>query len=331
MDTSLIFVIVIVVIASLYNFYNGANDCANSIATTVSTRVLSIWQAVFLAGVLNFAGAFLTTEVAKTIGKGIIPEEHLTEIVIIAAILGAVAWAAIATHMGAPVSITHCMVGGLMGAGLAAYGFGGVNWEGLKKIGIGMVTSPIGGFIVGVILIVIIYHLFKKWRPQKANFLFGKLQVVSASFMALTHGTNDSQNAMGIITAALFAAGYITDFEVPFWVILISAFFMGIGTLIGGKSVIKTVGMKMTDIKPVQGFAAETSASFVILIASFLGIPISTTHTISTSVMGVGASRRLSAVRWTVVKQIIWAWIITIPFAALVAALCYYGINYFIA
>ena len=316
MEFGLIMVIIIIVLAWIYDFYNGANDCANSIATTVSTRVLSPFKAVVLAAVLNFAGAFITTEVAKTIGKGIVSAEFITPALVMSATIGAVIWAAFATHRGIPVSISHCIVGGLIGAGLAGHGWQAINWVKMKSIIIGMVTSPVGGFILGFVLLLALMHIFRNWRPARANFLFGKAQLLSASFMALTHGMNDAQNAMGIITAALLAGGFIGAFEVPVWVIFGSAFFMGLGTLYGGSKVIRTMGMKLAKIKPIHGFSAETASSAVIFLASMLGIPISTTHVVSTAIMGVGSVRRFSAVRWGIAGHIVVTWILTVPAAA---------------
>lgn len=324
MESGIIFIIIIIILAWLYDFYNGANDCANSIATIVSTRGLTFYQATFLASVFNFAGAFLTTEVAKTIGKGIVFENFITPLVIISALIGAIVWTIFATHSGIPISITHAIIGGIIGAGISSHGFSSINWFGLKKIIIGMITSPLGGFLGGLILIIILFHLFKNWRPDSANFLFKKAQLFSSSFVALSHGTNDTQNAMGIITIALLSVGFIDSFKVPFWVIFGSAFFMGIGTFYGGKKVIKTIGMKIIQIKPIHGFAAETASAGIIFIASFLGIPISTTHIVSTSVMGVGCVKKISAVRWGIVKNIFITWILTIPITAIIGGIIYY-------
>lgn len=327
MEFGLIVVIIIIVIAWAYDFYNGANDAANSIATTVSTRVLTPFQAVLLAAVLNFAGALFTTEVAKTIGKGIVSAEFMVPMVIISAVSGAVIWAAFATYKGIPVSITHCIIGGIVGAGITSRGFDAINWAGFKKIGVGMITSPIGGFVLGFLLIVALFWMFKNYNPGRANSIFGKSQLISASFMAFTHGMNDTQNAMGIITIALMAGGFLQSFEVPLWVMAGSAFFMGIGTFYGGKKVIKTMGMKLVKIRPIEGFSAETASAGVIFIASILGIPISTTHVISCAIMGVGSSRRFSAVRWGIAGNIIAAWILTIPAAAISSGIIYYALE----
>ena len=327
MTTALWLVIIITFLAWIYDFYNGANDCANSIATTVSSRVLSPTKAIILAAVFNTVGAFISTEVAKTIGKGLLPENLMTTAVLVSAIIGAIAWSAYATHAGLPVSITHSIIGGIFGAGLVAYGFGAFKLQIFKKIVIAMITSPIFGFLIGLFLLAAIFWLFKKHQVKLVNKMFGKLQLVSASFMALTHGMNDTQNSMGIMTASLLAGGFIGSFEVPTWVILFSSLIMGLGTFYGGKKVIKTMGMKMTKIRPVEGFAAETSASIVIFIASLLGLPISTTHVISTSIMGVGSVKRFSAVRWGVAKEVLVAWLLTIPAAALVSAGVYFMIE----
>lgn len=319
---------IIIALAWIYDFYNGANDSANAIATTVSSRVLSPLKAVILAAVFNVLGALLTTKVAETIGKGILSSEYMTTMVVASTIIGAIAWAAFATHAGIPVSITHCMVGGIIGAGLAAYGLQAVNFAKLNKVIIGMLTSPVLGFLLGLFLLIAIFWMFKNRRPATVQHIFGRLQLLSASFMAYTHGTNDTQNAMGIITANLLAGGFIGEFKVPLWVILGSALFMGLGTFYGGRKVIHTMGSKLTEIKPVHGFAAETSSSLVILGASFLGIPISTTHVISASIMGVGSAKRFSAVRWGIVGDIIVAWFLTIPATAFVAAITYYVFDF---
>jgi PiT family inorganic phosphate transporter len=254
----------------------------------------------------------------------------MTTLILISAMVGAIAWAAFATHTGLPVSITHCIIGGMLGAGLLAYGFKAFQWSVMKKVIIAMVTSPIFGFILGLLLLALIFWLFKNFQPAFVSKIFGKLQIASASFMALTHGMNDTQNAMGVITASLLAGGFITEFKVPLWVIFLSSLFMGLGTFYGGKKVIKTIGMRITTIRPVDGFAAETSASIVIFISSLLGMPISTTHVISTSIMGVGSIKRFSAVRWGIAGNVIMAWILTIPASAIVAGITYYILKFFV-
>jgi PiT family inorganic phosphate transporter len=324
METGLLPVVIVVGIAWLYDFYNGANDAANAIATTVSTRVLTPTQALLLAGVLNCAGAFITTRVAKTIGKGIVDPELLGGAVLIAALLGAVVWVAFSTRIGMPISVTHALVGGIVGAVFLPHGLGVVKFEGFKKIIAGMILSPIFGFIIAGAFLLFLYSVSHRAHPSVAQQRYGKLQILSASFMALTHGMNDTQNAMGIITVALFTRGFIREFEVPLWVIVGSGFFMGIGTYVGGWRVIRTVGMRIASLRPVHGFAAETAAGSVIAGASYLGIPISTTHAITSSVVGVGAAERIHSVRWYVARDIVLAWIFTIPGSALCAGLIYY-------
>lgn len=322
--SSAMFIVIVVLLAWTYDFFNGMNDAANAIATSVSTRALSPRQAVVLARTLNFLGAFLTTEVAKTIGRGIVRPEFLTQPLVLAALIGASAWAGICTWLGLPISITHSLVGGLIGAGWAAAGTRALNFAGLFKIGYAMVVSPVGGFLGGFALMLAAYWAFRRVLPTVVTRVFRYGQILTASYVAFAHGANDTQNAMGIITAALLAAGFIKEFHVPLWVMIGSATFMGIGTSFGGWRVIRTMGMRMVKLQPVQGFSAEASAATVILGATLLGLPISTTHVISTAVMGVGATRRLSAVRWGVAGHIVGAWILTFPGAALIGAVSYY-------
>jgi PiT family inorganic phosphate transporter len=323
MESGLLWVIIIILIAWLYDFYNGANDAANAIATTVSTRVLSPRQALILAAILNAAGALITTRVAKTIGKGIVDPKLLAGAVLISALLGAVAWVAFSTRIGMPVSVTHSLVGGIVGAVYLPHGLGVVKAAGLNKIIAGMVFSPILGFIFAGVFLLFLYYMSQRTNPTVAQKRYGWAQIASASFMALTHGMNDTQNAMGIITVALFTGGFIHEFEVPLWVILGSGLFMGIGTYVGGWRVIRTVGMRIARLRPIHGFAAETAASSVIAGASALGIPISTTHAITSSVVGVGAAERVHGVRWHVAREIVLAWIFTIPGSALSSLLIY--------
>lgn len=327
MEAGLFPVVVIVVIAWLYDFYNGANDSANAIATTVSTRVLTPTQALLLAAFLNGAGAFITTRVAKTIGKGIVDPELLGGIVLVSALLGAVAWVAFSTQVGMPVSVTHSLVGGIVGAVYIPHGLGVLKVAGFRKIIGGMIFSPVLGFIFAGLLLVFLFYVSQAMRPAVAQKRYGRAQIASASFMALTHGMNDTQNAMGMITVALFTSGYISEFEVPLWVIFGSGLFMGLGTYVGGWRVIRTVGMRIAKLRPVHGFAAETAAGGVIAGASYLGIPISTTHAITSSVVGVGAVERVHGVRWQVVRDIVLAWIFTIPGSAVSAALVYLALD----
>ncbi len=312
-------VVLTVALAILFDISNGWNDSANAIATVVSTRVLSPAQAVALAAGMNILGAFLTTAVAKTIGKGVVDPKAVTETVVAVALFSGFAWNAAMTRLGLPVSASHALIGGLIGA---AYAYGGreiLNREGIIKIFIALVTSPILGMIFGFLFMKLIMKLFGTLSVGMVNRYFGKLQILSSAFMALSHGSNDAQKVMGIITLSLVSGGYIPSLDVPFWVILICALAMGLGTALGGWKVIKTMGVSMLKLEPIHGFAAETSATAIILGASHLGLPVSTTHVISTSIMGVGATRRLSAVRWGVAGKIVLAWVFTLPACALFA------------
>jgi len=315
---------VVFVLASAYNFVNGVNDCANAIATTVSTRALKPFQAVIMAAIFNTLGAFLTTAVARTIGKGIVDPADITLWILVFALIGAIVWSAGCSHLGIPISVTHAMVGGLMGAAAVAYGIGTWQWFGIRKILIAMILSPIAGFIVGYFFMVAVLWLSRRAVPQKAHRFFRISQVLSAAAMAFSHGANDTQNAMGVMTAALVIAGLQSDFSVPVWVILVSALFMGLGTQIGGWRIVKTMGSRMVRLQPAHGFAAETASALVIFVNSWLGAPISTTQVIATAIMGVGATENLNAVRWALARRIVITWFLTIPGAAAVSAACYY-------
>lgn len=331
--SSLLFVIVVVILASIYNYYNGANDSANSIATTVSTRALTPRQAVLMAAVLNMAGAFITTEVAKTMGKGIVEPSVLSghQEVLIASLIGAIVWAFACTHLGIPISITHSMVGGIMGAVIVSQGITVLKWAGIKKILLAMIISPIAGFAGAYIFMFLMLWLFRRARPGWANKFFRKGQIFTAGLVALTHGCNDTQNAMGIIAAALVIAGFIPFFYVPVWVILISALIMGLGTYISGWRVIRTLGQRLLKVTPVHGFCSEFTSAGVMLGASLMGAPISTTHVVSTSVMGAGATKKLTAVRWGVAGNIVITWILTFPGSALIGALSCLVLQYFLS
>lgn len=311
MSVSLIIVLLLVLAAE---FTNGLTDAPNAIATVVSTRVLSPRRAVIMAGVLNIFGVLLTgTAVAATIGKDIVRPEVIGLHTVAAALITVVIWTTITWRFGIPTSETHELVAGLAGAGLATAGPSALLWAGWQKILIGLGLSSIFGFFGGFLVMVVIYNLFRRTSRAVINVTFGRLQIVSAAFMAFSHGSNDGQKFMGAFTLALFIGGVLPTIEVPLWVILVCGLVMGIGTYLGGWRIIKTMGFKLTRLEPVNGFAAESSASFTILLASFLGIPLSTTHTINTAIMGVGATRRLSAVRWGVSRQIILTWLITFP------------------
>lgn len=321
-------IITVVTIAILFEVSNGWNDSANAIATVVSTRVLTPLQAVLLAAGMNVAGAFLSTAVAKTIGKGIVNPADITQTVVAAALLAGFVWNGAMTFFGLPVSASHALIGGVMGASVAHLGgFNQLNLAGLTKIFTALLTSPIIGIFFGYFFMKSIIRLFCNVSPGTINKHFGRLQILSAGFMALSHGMNDAQKVMGVITLALVSGGFITNVEVPSWVILLCALAMGIGTAAGGWRVIKTLGHQMLKLQPVHGFAAETAATAVIVGASSLGLPVSTTHVITTSIMGVGATKRLSAVRWGVAGKIVLAWIFTLPATAGVAWLTYHALN----
>lgn len=317
-------IVLIVVLALLFDVSNGWNDSANAIATVVSTRVLSPLQAVFLAAFMNMAGAFFSTAVAKTIGKGIVDPAAVTQIVVAAALSSGFLWNGLMTMVGLPVSASHALIGGLIGAAVAHGGYGLLNIVGIVKIFSALITSPIIGIVFGYIFMKFILRMFCNVSPGMVNKHFGRLQLISSAFMAFGHGSNDAQKVMGIITLALVSGGYLNSLEVPLWVIGLCALAMGIGTAAGGWKVIKTLGVQMLKLQPVHGFAAETSATAIILGASFLGFPVSTTHVIASSIMGVGATNRLSAVRWGIARKILVAWLFTLPMCAIVAWMFYY-------
>jgi PiT family inorganic phosphate transporter len=318
-------IIAVVTIALLFEISNGWNDSANAIATVVSTRVLTPLQAVLLAAGMNVAGAFLSTAVARTIGKGIVNPSDITQTVVAAALLSGFVWNGVMTLFGLPVSASHALIGGIIGAGVAHLGgYEQLNLSGLTKIFIALLTSPFIGIVFGYLFMKLIIRVFCNVSPGIINRHFGRLQIVSAGFMALSHGMNDAQKVMGVITLALVSGGFITSVEVPSWVIIICALAMGFGTAIGGWRVIKTLGHQMLKLQPVHGFAAETAATAIIVGASSLGLPVSTTHVITTSIMGVGATKRLTAVRWGVARKIMLAWIFTLPMTAAVAWLTYH-------
>ena len=312
-------------LALIFEFVNGWTDAPNSIATVVSTRVLRPAYAVLMAAVLNLAGAALTgTAVAKVISKDIVdmPLDERALPTLAAALIGASVWSMAAQRFGIPTSESHGLVAGLIGAAVAVGGWDAIIGKGTNKVLIGLVTSPTLGFIGGLLLMTLIYWLFFKVRLGVVRSLFGRAQIGSAAFMAFSHGSNDGQKTMGVLALALFLDGRQAGHNEPFiewWIIILAATVMGIGTAVGGWRVVHTLGTKMTKLEPVQGFAAETAAAGVILTASRLGIPISTTHAIGSSIMGVGATKRLSAVRWGVAGHIVSAWILTWPGCGLIA------------
>jgi PiT family inorganic phosphate transporter len=319
--------LIVVVLALLFDFSNGWHDSANAIATVVSTRVVSPLVAVMAAGVLNVAGAFMSTAVAKMVGSGIVNPAFVTQEMVAAALAGAILWNLFTLLLGLPTSSSHALLGGLVGAAVTHRGWATVKWSGLRPVMEAMVLAPFFGFAIGFSLMVLISWVCFRVTRSVATRLFKRLQLVSACFMAFSHGANDAQKAMGIITLALLSAGQIPSGEVPGWVIGACAVAMGLGTAVGGWRIVRTLGMGIVKLEPVHGFAAETGAAAVLLVTAYIGLPVSTTQTITTSVMGVGAIKRLSAVRWGVTTRILYAWIFTLPGAALLASLIYYLIG----
>ncbi len=300
-------------------FVNGWTDSPNAIATVVSTRVLSPGRAVMLAALLNGVGAFCGTAVAATIGKGIVRPESITVYTVAAAMVGIVTWSTLAWGRGLPTSESHALIAGLTGAGLAAAGPEVLLWAGWRKVLLGILFSTFLGFGGGLLLMAAIYRLFRRAAPATVRRIFGKLQIFSAGLMAFSHGSNDGQKFIGTFTLVLLLGGLIPEFHVSPWVIALCALVMALGTAVGGWRIIRTMGMRLTKLEPVHGFAAETGAGLTIVLASVFGIPLSTTHTISTAIMGVGATRRFSAVRWGVTRNIVTAWILTFPICGLIA------------
>ena len=319
--------LLVVALALLFDFSNGWHDSANAIATVVSTRVLSPLVAVLMAGLMNVAGAFMSTAVAKMVGSGIVDPGAVTQGVVACALSGAILWNLCTLLLGLPTSSSHALIGGLVGAGLVHGGWAVVKFSGLRSVLEAMILSPLFGFLIGLALMVAISWMFFRTSRSFATQLFGRLQLVSAGFMAYSHGANDAQKAMGIITLALLSAGQSTSTEVPTWVIVACAIAMGLGTAAGGWKIVRTLGMRIVKLEPVHGFAAETGAAAVLLATAHIGLPVSTTHTITSSVMGVGATKRLSAVRWGVTARILYAWIFTLPGAALLASIIYVGLT----
>ena len=319
----LAFVIFIIALALLFDFLNGMNDAANSVATIVSTRVLSPRLAVIWAATFNFIAAFFFgVHVARTIGTGVIDPGIVSPVLILVSLLGAVAWTHLCTQGGLPISVSHALIGGLIGSGVAKAGFGALLVPGLLKILLFIVLSPIVGFALAMTIMLTLYWLCRNSNLRRVDVWFRRLQLVSAGFYSLAHGTNDAQKTMGVVAVLLYSTGYLgPEFYVPLWVILSCHFAIAMGTLLGGWKVIETLGMKMTKLKPVHGFSAETASAISIIFASLVGAPVSTTHTITGAVIGVGAATRFSAIRWGVAYKIVWTWILTIPSTALVSFL----------
>jgi PiT family inorganic phosphate transporter len=325
MTPALALVVFIILVALTFDFLNGFHDAANSIATVVSTRVLSPQKAVAWAAFFNFVAAFiLGTHVAKTIGKGMINLEVVTQEVILAGLIGAIVWNLVTWYFGLPVSSSHALIGGYAGAAVAKAGFSAIEPSGWTKTLLFIVLAPMIGLLVGFLMMVMVTWIVRSWRPSRVDRRFRGLQLLSAAAYSLGHGGNDAQKTMGIITGLLVASGYLAKFEVPLWVILLSHAAIALGTLFGGWRIVKTMGSKITKLQPIGGFSAETAGALTLIGATLGGIPVSTTHTITGAIIGVGSTRRLSAVKWGVAGRIVWAWILTIPISAAVAAVAYY-------
>lgn len=327
MDPTLLILIFLIVVALAFDFLNGLHDAANSIATIVSTRVLSAKWAVIWAAFFNFiAFMFFGLHVAKMVGSGIVDPHIISDRLIFGALGGAISWNLLTWWAGIPSSSSHALIGGLVGAAIAKVGgLGAIQWAGLGKTAAGIVVSPTMGFVLALLLVLIVSWLFVKSSPFFADKVFRKAQFVSAALYSLGHGGNDAQKTMGIIAALLFAHGATgKPGEIPFWVVIACQTAMGLGTLFGGWRIVHTMGSKITRLTPMQGFCAETGGAIMLFMATHVGVPVSTTHTITGAIVGVGASRRASAVRWGVAKDIVIAWIVTLPAAALTAAVFYY-------
>ena len=329
MPSGFILLIVIVVLAVAFDFINGFHDTANAIATVVATRVLTPLQAILMAAVLNFVGAITGTAVAKTVGAGLVDSNAITQTAVVAALLAAIVWNLITWYYGIPSSSSHALIGGIVGAAIAQAGWGAPQYSALlEKVILPFLISPLIGFAGALLLMVVLLRLLGRHSPAWIQSTFGRLQILSSALMAYSHGGNDAQKTMGVITLALVTYGLQKGFDVPLWVILLSATAMALGTMSGGWRIMRTMGTRLAELRPIHGFAAETSAGLVIEIASRLGYPLSTTQVISATILGVGASRRLRAVRWSIAGSIVTAWIVTIPTCAALAWLLYHATRF---
>jgi len=327
----LISVAAIILVALVFDFLNGFHDAANSVATVVSTGTLSPNVAVAWAAFFNFVAAFgFGVKVATTLGKGVVDPSAIDRWVVLGGLAGAIAWNLITWYLGLPVSSSHALIGGLAGAAVVHSGFSVLLPKGLGKILLFIVLSPLIGFVLGFATMLLILWLHRDSLPSVVDRRFRRLQLVSAAFYSLGHGTNDAQKTMGIITILLYSSGYMKEFHVPIWVILTCHAAIAAGTLAGGWRIVKTMGMRITKLRPIGGFSAETAGAITLLGTALWGIPVSTTHTITGAIMGVGATHRLTAVRWGVARQIIWAWILTIPISAAISAAAYLAIRLFV-
>jgi inorganic phosphate transporter, PiT family len=325
-DAQALLLVLTIAVALLFDFTNGFHDTANAIGTAVGTRAMPPRVAVAFSAFLNLIGAVVTTqvlhaEVANTVGSLVAPADGVALSMLVAVLFGAITWNLITWRAGLPSSSSHALIGALIGMGFVAYGLGAIQWTEVYPVFIALLTSPIAGLVVAYILAVVLLNLFSRARPSQANGVFRKLQLFSSGFVAFSHGANDAQKTMAIITLALFSSGHISEFAVPTWVALAAALAIGLGTWAGGWRIIRTMGIRIIRMEPIHGFAAQTVAASVIQLATMWGLPVSTTQVVSGSVMGAGATRRFSAVRWGVARRIVWAWIFTIPASATLAAL----------
>ena len=325
--------LVVLGLAVLFDYINGFHDTANAIATSVSTRALKPEHAILMSATANFVGALTGTAVAKTIASGLAttPDGAAGQTIVAAALIGATAWNLLTWRLGIPSSSSHALIGGLLGAVVVSVGAEAIKFDGVRdKVLVPLVLSPVLGITIGFLFMVVLLNVFQHANPRRLNERFRRLQVLSAAYMAFSHGSNDAQKTMGIMTLALLSAGVIPNADIPLWVILLAATAISFGTAAGGWRIIRTMGQKVVKLDPVHGFAAETTAATIIFTASHFGMPVSTTHVISSAIMGVGASERLSAVRWGVAGNIIIAWIVTIPASALAAALAFFVLDAFL-
>jgi PiT family inorganic phosphate transporter len=329
-ETTLVLLVLVIASALLFDYINGFHDTANAIATCVSTRALTVRSAIIMAAGLNFLGAMISTKVAATIGKGIVDASSITQMVVLAGVMGAIVWNLITWYYGIPSSSSHAIIGGIAGSVVAHAGVGALHWAGLKKIITVLIVSPIVGALFGFPFMVIVLWTFRNAAPYSLNKNFRKLQILSAAVMAFSHGTADAQKSMGVITMALVSYGTLATFEVPTWVKVGCAVAMALGTAAGGWRIIKTVGHDFVKLQPVHGFCVETASAGVILGASAMGLPTSTTHVITSAILGVGLTKRMSAVNWMVAYRILTAWIITIPAAAAMGYMSYTVFNPFL-
>jgi inorganic phosphate transporter, PiT family len=331
MDGVTFTIVFLIAVALFFDFINGMHDAANSIATIVSTRVLKPQYAVLWAAFFNFVAFFIfETKVANTVGKGIVSPQLIDNAVVFGALIGAITWNLITWYYGIPSSSSHALIGGIIGAGIAKAGTGAIVWSGLSKTLYAIVLSPVTGFFLGVLFMILVSWLFVRANPTFADGFFRKMQFISAALYSLGHGSNDAQKTAGIISVLLFSNGVYSEFTVPNWVILSCYTVMGLGTMMGGWRIVHTMGSKITRLSPQQGACAETAGAITLFMATYLGVPVSTTHTITGSILGVGSARRASAVRWNVATGIVYAWVITIPASAAIAALTYFIAKNFI-